>query len=59
MMVESQCIYTSRPPLPNCERMGIKRRLHIQFVKRFGVLFGPNIVPLGSKKDWEILDPNI
>ena len=24
----------------------IKRRLHIQFVKRFGFLFGPNFVPL-------------
>ena len=24
----------------------IKRRLHNQFLKRFGILFGPNIVPL-------------
>ena len=24
----------------------VKWRLHIQFVKRFGILFGPNIVPL-------------
>ena len=24
----------------------LKRRLHIQFVKRFGILFGPNIVSL-------------
>ena len=28
----------------------LKRRLHIQFVKRFGILFGSNIVPLWSKK---------
>ena len=32
-----------------------KRRLHIQFVERFGILFGPYIVPLRSKK----FDPNI
>ena len=29
---------------------GVKRRLHIQFLLQFGILFGPNIVPLWSKK---------
>ena len=32
------------------EKRALKRRLHIQFVKRFGILFAPNIVPLWSKK---------
>ena len=27
----------------------LKRRLHIQFLLRFGIIFGPNIVPLCSK----------
>ena len=39
--------------------MPLKRRQHIQFVKRFGVLFSPNIVPLESKKFGKIFDPNI
>ena len=37
----------------------LKRRLHIQFVKPFGVLFGPTIVSLGSKTFGKIFDPNI
>ena len=32
--------------LPHVYLMALKRRLHIQFVERFGFLFGPKIVPL-------------
>ena len=31
------------------KKMGLKRRLHIQFLLRFGIISGPNIVPLCSK----------
>ena len=31
-------------------RVAFKRRLHIKFVKRFGILFGPNIVRLCEAK---------
>ena len=30
--------------------MPVKRRLHIQFILQFGIVFGPNIFPLCSKK---------
>ena len=40
-------------------KWGFKRRLHIQLVKRFGFLFGSNIVPQWSKKFGKIFDPNI
>ena len=32
----------------------LMRRLHIQFVKRFGILFGPNIM---KQKVWENIWP--
>ena len=40
----------NRPKLLGSEKIFefffiLKRRLHVQFVKRFGILFEPNIVP--------------
>ena len=46
-----------KSPLFTIVLVSIKQRLHIQFVKRFGILFGPNIVPLWSKEVWENIWP--
>ena len=37
----------------------LKGRLHIKFLLRFGIIFGPNIVPLCSKKFGTKFGPNI